>query len=240
MTALSRRWPILSYLLTAHLLFLVLVLGALLVFVAVVVGVVAIFRDVVISGMDAGPGQLLRWFALGYGAWLLYRLLPTCLVHGRTRGEFVRQVPVFQVVASAVLALVIALAYLGETALYRAAGWEQDFQASRLYDSGTDVGLVFVSYWSGLLVWTVAGSMLGAAFYRLEAGGVLLVPVAIALLLVTGLSGGMFEVPFLGTRWSPWDLGAPAVIGISAASAVLAVGLTWALARDLPIRTRVA
>ena len=36
--------------------------------------------------------SMVRWFALGYGAYLINRLLPVYVAHGRTRREFLRSV----------------------------------------------------------------------------------------------------------------------------------------------------
>ncbi|GAA3390531.1 hypothetical protein [Cryptosporangium minutisporangium] len=239
MTDRDRRWPIAAYLFTAHLPFLMLCVAALVGLAGLVLAGVALFGTVRISALDAG-GQFLRWLALGYGAHLVYTLLPTCLVHGRTRGEFLRQLPVFQVGATGVIAALVTLAYAGEALLYRAAGWPQGFQEDRLYDQGTDAALILLTYWSGLLVWMATGSLLGAAFYRLEAGGVLVLPLVVVLLAVNGLSTGVFDLPLLGSVLGSHDLGVPAVLAIAVASAVAALAATWALARDMPIRTRAA
>ncbi|EXG81926.1 hypothetical protein [Cryptosporangium arvum] len=234
---MSTRWPILRYLLTAHLLFLLLSLGAFVAISGLILGGVALFGTVSVSALDVGVGQFFRWMALGYGGHLFYTFLPHCLVHGRTRGEFVRQVPVYQVVGAAVLALAIAVLYVGETLLYRAAGWTQGLRPGHLYESGTDFGAVFVSYWAALLVWTVVGSMIGAAWYRFPGVGVLLVPVAAAILFVNGLNLNIGEWGPLsgGLAGGPWGL-----VGIAAVSTAVAVAVTWSIARDVPVHVRTA
>ncbi|GAA0221523.1 hypothetical protein [Cryptosporangium japonicum] len=230
---MSARWPILRYLVTAHLLFLLFCLGVFVAITGVILAGVAIVGTVSVSALDVGVGQFFRWMALGYGGHLFYTFLPHCLVHGRTRGEFVRQVPIYQVVAAAVLAFAIAVLYAGETLLYRAAGWSQGFRPGHLYESGTDVGAIFVSYWAALLVWTVVGAMIGAAWYRFPGVGLLLVPVAAAILFVNGLSLNIGEWEPLsgGLAGGAWDL-----LAIAAVSTALAVAVTWSIARDVPIQ----
>ncbi|MFG1926928.1 hypothetical protein [Cryptosporangium sp. NPDC048952] len=233
---MSSRWPILRYFLATHLLFLSFCFGLVVVVIAAVVGVYAIFGTVDLSALDTfGPGWFWRWAALGYGAYLYFTLLPTFLVHGRTRGEYVREVSAYQVVATAVLAALTALAYVGEALIYRAAGWSETFQPGRLFESGTEFGLVFVTYWTGMLVWTLAGSLLGAAVYRFHGGGLLLVPVAVVLLLLNGLNFGRAEPLWIGPEVGVWG-----TLGLAAVSSAVAVTLIWSLARNVSVRLRTA
>ncbi|GAA2533172.1 hypothetical protein [Pilimelia columellifera] len=233
----ARRWPIAYLLLTTHLPFLVFCLAGLLVVAGLVLGGVAVFGAVRISALDVG-GQLLRWLALGYGYYLLRTMLPMVLVHGRTRREYLCQVPVFQLITTGVLAGATTLGYAAESLLYRAAGWPHQLAEARLYSDTTDHLVIFASYWMMLLGWMATGSFLGAAFYRLRAGGVLALPVALLLLAVNGLSNGVLSLPFIKLDLLPQDLGVPAALTLGAASTLVAVGLCWLLARDMPLRTR--
>lgn len=235
MNRLARRWPIGHLLMTTHLFFLVLCWTAFIVLAGLVLAGVAIFGTVRISAVDGG-GQVLRWLALGYGAHLVYTTLPTYLVHGQTRGEFLRQAPVFQFVASGILAALTTGAYAVESLLYRANGWNQAFIEDRIYGAG-QYPLIFLSYWSMLLVWTVTGSFLGAAFYRLQAGGVLALVLGVPLLLVSGVGNGFANVPFIDLSFG-LDVGAAGAVAVSAGCAAVALAFAWALVRDMPLRTQ--
>lgn len=236
MTTKPGRWPIARLLFSTHLPFLVICWFAMLAVTGVVLLGVAVFGTVRISAIDVG-GQILRWLAVGYGAYLTHSVLPTYLVHGQTRGEFLRQVPVYQFVATGVLAGMTAAAYAGESLLYRANGWSQTFLEQRLYSDGGEYPVIFLSYWSMLLVWSLTGLFLGAAFYRLEAGGVLLLLVAVPLLIVSGLSNGFVDLPFVRLGFSTGFDPLTTVL-VSGFSALVALAVAWALARDMPLRSK--
>ena len=237
MNRLARRWPIGHLLLTTHLPFLLLCWAALVALAGLVLAGVAIFGTVRISTMDVG-GQILRWLALGYGAHLTFTALPIYLVHGQTRREFLLQTPVYQFVATGVLAGFTTIAYAGESLLYRANRWPQALADDRIYNATTEYPLVFLSYWGMLLVWTLTGLFIGAGFYRLQAGGVLVLPVALVLLVASGLGNGFLSLPFLELGFGLRDLAIPAAVTLSAGCALVAWGLAWAMARDMPLRTR--
>jgi hypothetical protein len=237
MNRLAQRWPIGHLLLTTHLPFLLLCWAALVALAGLVLAAVAIFGTVRISTIDVG-GQILRWFALGYGGHLAFTALPIYLAHGQTRREFLLQAPVYQFVATGVVAGCTTLAYAGESLLYRANGWSQALSDDRVYSAATEHPLIFFSYWGMLLVWMLTGLFIGAGFYRLQAGGVLVLPIALALLVASGLGNGFMNLPFIDLDFGVRDLGIPAAVALSAGCALAAWGLAWAVARDMPLRTR--
>ncbi len=144
----------------------------------------------------------------------------------------------FQFVATGVLAGCTTIAYAGESLLYRANGWPQALADDRLYNATVEYPLIFLSYWAMLLVWMLTGSFIGAGFYRLQAGGVLILPVALVFLVVSGFGNGFMSLPFIDLGFGLHDLGVPAAVALSAACALAAWGLAWAVARDMPLRTR--
>lgn len=237
MSPRARRWPIGRLLMTTHLPFVMLGWIGLVALAGLLLVGVAIFGTVRISTMDAA-GQVLRWFAFGYGAYLVHTLLPIYLVHGQTRREYLRQAPVFQLVSAGALAGLHTIGYAAETLLYRANDWPQALSEDRLYDNASQYPLIFISYWGMLLVWTLTGSFVGAGFYRLGAGGVLLLPVALGLLMLSAVGNGFMNLPFIDVRLGALQLDVPAAVGVTAGCAVLALALAWALARDMPLRTR--
>ncbi|GLY02980.1 MULTISPECIES: hypothetical protein [Actinoplanes] len=229
----ARRWPIAHLLLTTHLPFLAVCLAGLILLAWLILGGVSAFGSVRISALDVG-GPFLRWLALGYGYHLLATMLPTFLVHGRTRREYLLQVPVFQLVTTAVLAGMTTLGYAAETVLYRAAGWPHQLAQDRLYDNTGDYLLIFGNYWTMLLGWMVTGWFLGAAFYRFQVGGVLALPVALGLLLANATG----DLPIVDAGQWHQDLGVPVALALAAGGTVVAAVLCWAIARDMPLHTR--
>jgi hypothetical protein len=97
------RWAIARLLFTTHLPFLLLCWA---VFAAAVVALTfALDLRVDLDRSVWDPAvSVARWFALGYGVYLVNRLLPVFVAHGRTRREFAASIAVFMVAASAMVA----------------------------------------------------------------------------------------------------------------------------------------
>lgn len=228
------RWPIARYLLSTHLIFLVLVLIGFYLATGVVVAVVSLFTDITLSAVDIG-GQILNWMAVGYGFSAVF-ILATVMVHGRTRREFLVQHPAYQVILSGSAAALITAVYAAETAVYSALDWGQKLQDQRVYESTSDYPTIFVAYASMLLIWQLAGAFVGAAVYRWEGAGALSLVPAAGLLLLSGAVNGFFHLPFV-------RLDVDGVLPVAAATTIIA-GVTWAMlwatVRDIPLRTRAA
>jgi hypothetical protein len=231
------RWPLLRLLLTTHLPFLVLLWPVYLVLVGLVITGFATFGSVPVSFLDVGS-QILRWLAVGFGIHLTYEMLPIYLVHGQTRREFAAQMPVFLIVASAVLAALLCLSYAGETLLYNANGWPQKVADERLYGAADEYPLIFLSYWAMLLVWSVVGTLIGAGFYRFSVGGLLTVPVGLVLVAVAGFGIGFNELPWVDVSFGVDNVSLPATAALCGACVVAGVALMWAVVRDMPLRNQ--
>ena len=80
---------------------------------------------------------VVRWFALGYGVYLVNRLLPVLVAHGRTRREFLHSVALFVVAAGAVVAALLAAGFAIEGLLYRILDLPQRVAPERLFDAPT-------------------------------------------------------------------------------------------------------
>jgi hypothetical protein len=215
--------------------------------VAVLCGVASVITTIGISAWEQAA-QIPRWYAGGTGVYLTWFHLPLYVTHGYTRREFATQVPVVIAAFATVLAALMAVGYLIETFVYRAAGWTQGLTRSHLFDSPDQVHLVFAEFWLVFLVWTVAGALLGAAFYRNNGLGMVLIPVALAMVGVIeyALGEGIGPMPFgfLRLLLQPLEvIDARSVAGAAAiTTGVLAVGLglAWAVIRDIPVRNKPA
>jgi hypothetical protein len=147
---------------------------------------------------------------------------------------------VFVAVAAAVLAALLTLGLALEAVLYGAMGWPHELEPRRLFDSAGQYPLVFLSYWAMLLVWTTIGMLLAAAFYR--SGGLELPAIALALVMavVTGYATGLNSLPLVGAMVDLTDLPLSGTLALCLAGLLPGAAATWALVRDMPVRTRTA
>lgn len=205
--------------------FLPLVGGGALVATFAVTFVVSIWHDVTLSGWNITAAQIARWFAFWIGVYLIHNLLPIAVAHGRTRREYLWQAALFAVLAGATLAVTARIGFLLETWLYQAMDW-----------SRTTAGNGFLEYWLMFMVWIGAGAFIAAAFGRYEGGGLLAIPIGIVLILPAGsLVSGSNSLPFIGTLPSTGQ-----AVLVTAGAIVVAFGLAWSIARDMPIRAKAA
>ncbi len=237
-----RSWPILTHRVKEDVAWLPVIVGAFFTFVLTATFVVSLYRDIAVSGWDIAT-QIPRWYAGGVGVYLTAVYLPLYIAHGNTRRNICRQLAVFAAAFVIVFAGLIALGYVLEHLIYQAAGWPQALTADHLFTDPLDYWMIVVEFTGMLSVWVAGGAMLGAAFYRNPAVGLLLVPVALVMAAIVEAAYGpsMFDgigalVGILGvtvTQTTP--------AGAAATSAVLvavALAVTWPMVRDMPMRPR--
>jgi hypothetical protein len=235
------KWPVVRVLLGSLVPFLLVVWAAALVFVAVLVPVVSIWKDITISGWNVASVQLGRWFLFALGYHVVHDVLPTAVAHGRTRREFAAQAALVTLVVSAAAALLVAVGFGLEFLLYRAAGWTQALGEQAAFGSATEFPAIAGAHWAVFAVWMAVGALAAAGFDRLGGGGLLLVPVGLALVVPAGLAvNGSSSLPFLPS-FGGWE-SVPAAVALLLCAASWAVGLalTWSLVRDIPVRARTA
>lgn len=232
-----RRWPLFERMLVAQGAYLAMVwAGYLALFVAVTIAI-AIFGSLHTSVWEQAS-QLFRWFALFIGVYLTGTYLRLAVAHGRTRREFMAQASAFLAVYSALVAALMTLGFLVETAIYRLGGWPQTLARDHLFDSPDQLGRIFVAYWLVLAVWTVVGAMIAAAFHRNGPLGVLGMAVGVLLIMPTELAVGFNSVPVGSALVELARAPAPAIVALCPASFAVGLALTWAIVRDMPIRPR--
>jgi hypothetical protein len=184
--------------------------------------------------------SIVRWFALGYGLYLINTLLPVYVAHGRTRREFLASVALFVTVGAAVLAALLALGLAMETVLYRAMDWSHAVEPERLFDSAGQYPLVFLSYWAMLLIWTTIGLLLAAGFSRSGGNELVVIALSLAMVVVTGYGIGFNGLPFVGAVLDVADVPLAGTVALCLAGLLPGAAVTWALVRDIPIRSRIA
>jgi hypothetical protein len=245
---MTRRWPTLRAILTAHVSFAVLVWLAFLAGSLLVATATAIWgrADHGIWHYVATQGP--RWLALGLGFDAVNTYLRPHVAGGRTRGDFLRQLCPYVAGIAVVLGLLVTLGYLAERAVYALAGWRYgppfpSWFRDYLYPLGgaTNYAGTLGAFTLMLLMWTLAGVLVAAAFNR----GVLLgaVSVPVGLLVVAPMDiqlgwGGIWQL-YVMTE----DELRPSLLtaaGVSVAGIVLACVAIWGVVRDLPVRPKVA
>ena len=215
------------------------------VFVAILIGLVAYFGEIRTSGWEKAT-QLPRWYAGAIGAYMTALYLPAYIAHGRTRREFLKQAPVAILATTTVLAGLMTAGFAFEYLAYRVAGWPQSLSSTHLFESPTQFGVVFLEFWLAFVVWIVAGTFLGAGFYRNPGLGFLLLPVALlAVTLIESSLGGNATVsalPPLLTLFGFIPQSGTVGRALATAAACTAIGwaITWLVARDLPLKAKAA
>ena len=233
----GRPWSIARLLLATHLPFLALVWVVFVAAVLVLTIGIAVRGDITRSVWDPAV-TVVRWFALGYGLFLINRLLAVYVAHGRTRREFLSSVAVFVVVAGAAVAALLTLGFALEAVLYRAMDWPHRVATERLFDSPSQYPLIFVNYWAMLVIWTTIGLLLAAGFYRSGGWELVVLPLALIVVVVTGFAIGFNGLPFVGATVAVADVPLAATLGLCLAGLLPGAALTWLLVRDIPIRPK--
>lgn len=214
------------------------------VFVALVTLValgVAIFGEITESAWEKAS-QIPRWYALFAGLALVTEFLPLYVAHGQTRRQFGGQAAVTVVLFAPFLAALLTVGYLVEAGVYHLVGWDQVLSRSHLFTEPTQLHLVFLEHLLEFLTWLVVGALIGSGFYRWQAGGVLLLPVGVGLVLLThGFVGNELRLPVVGhiLTTAPADSLALAV-GVALASFLAGLALTWLVIRDIPLRNKIS
>ncbi len=185
---------------------------------------ISTFGEIVFSGWMLVTVQIARWFVLWVGVYTIHNVLPIAVAHGRTRREFLGAATGFTAVFAVAMALLTWLGFLVEGVVYDLMGWKSTPHGSPL------------AYFLMFLVWCTVGMFVAAAFDRWGYGGGLALPVGLALVLVPGVTmPGTGDMPFF--RNIPLALGDGWHV-VSVFAWVVGVGLTWAIARDMPVRAK--
>jgi hypothetical protein len=93
-------------------------------------------------------------------------------------------------------------------------------------------------------LWTVTGTLLGAAFYRFRAGGLIAVVPGLLLIGIADLAVDS-GVPLFGFLLRAADVllsgladsPAPATVALCIAAYLLGAAIAWSVVRDVPVRS---
>jgi hypothetical protein len=227
-------------LLSAHVTFVLILWLVLGVVSALITTGIGVFGYVPESIWDYVATQVPRWFLLGIGGDAISTYLRLHLANGRTRGDFLRQLWPYFVGLAVVAAALQTVGYLIEGGVYAAAGWPHRPQSAVLFSSSDDFVGIFATHTLFLLLWTMVGALISVAFIKGPLTGLLTLPLAVLVVApgesLLGANG------FLGIGNILSEVGvstaAGAVWGVAAAAACCAA--IWGIARDIPLRPKVA
>lgn len=196
--------------------------------------------------------QVARWFAGAIGASLTWSSLPLYVTHGFTRRVLMTQMPVVIVVFAGALAVLMTIGFAVETAVYGALDWPQALSRTHLFGSPDQLTLVLAEFWLSFVVWTVAGALVAAGFYRNTGLGLVLIPVGLVLVTVVeyAVGPGYLVPPVFGVvsravarvlvGVAPDGGSLPTAAATCAGTFALGMALTWAVVHDIPVRNRAA
>ncbi|MFD0663972.1 hypothetical protein [Thermocatellispora tengchongensis] len=111
----------------------------------------------------------------------------------------------------------------------------QNLDRRHLFTDPLQVHLVLAEYSLQYLAWIAAGALVGAAFYRWEGGGLLVIPLGVVIVALGEAATGD-ALPLIGERLGLALPQIPAVAALGAA--LLGAALTWMIVRDVPVRNR--
>jgi len=234
------RWPTLGILLTAHLTFTLVLWLVLGIVSAVTTAGLWWFGNVDESIWHNVATQVPRWFLMGLGIDAISTYLRLNVAHGRTRGDFLRQLWPYFVGLAVSAALLQTIGYLVEGGVYAAAGWSHDLPSAALFGNANDFAGIFATYTLFLLLWTIAGALVSAAFSRSVLTGLSTIP--LALLIISPGEILLGPTGFLGIGNVLSGVGGSTVVGVGwgVVAAVVGCAAIWGIARDTPLRPKVA
>lgn len=234
-----RAWVMSRYLIGAH---GVLAMVVWVPFVVVVTGIAFIIDRY--GTLDAsvweGAAQVPRWYALAIMIHVVTTHLPLHIAHGGTRREFSTQLGVFTWGFSGILAGLVTLGFVIESAVYGVMDWPHEVPGYALFDSPTQLGWSFVTFLLVFLVWTTAVGFVTAAFYRSPGWGSLAILPGFAMVGTAESVVGSEALPFI-TNVVEFGRGSPTVVTTvlwCLAFTAVALFLTRAVVRDIPVRNR--
>jgi hypothetical protein len=188
-----------------------------------------------------------KWFTAFVAGGFLYALVPNMIAAGLTRRELSAAMGVFGLLWSIAIGVLVFAGLLAERVFYDAMGWTQGIQ---LNDTITTLGswgetAAFAAVYPLMyLAYFAAGAAIGAAAYRWEGSGwLLLVPV---LPVVFSLDNALYDTEPFGPGWMGFlgrfmdDWGRAAVLAAIVAVALVLAAAARRILIDIPLRSKKA
>jgi hypothetical protein len=211
-----------------------------------IVAVVAVIITVVfdrVGRVEASTWELLdqgpRWFLFSMAIILVAGYFPAHVANGMTRRSFTAALAVAIALTAVAYAVLTAVGYAVERAVFGGRGWPTDLQSEHLFTSTDQLGAVTLENVVVLVVYAASGMLVGAAYYRVGGWwGTLALPLTVGPVLV---AESLVRTSWAGTALEPL-LGAVRVpAGVGAGTCLLVAAVLVAVAhltlRSAPLRT---
>lgn len=237
-TGITKRWPMLRVLVSSHLPFVAVLWALFMVAVLVIATIIFIASPVgTDSVMHQAATQVPRWLLFGLGIDVISTYLRMQLAHGRTRREFTGQTLAYAVIVSGFAAALLTLGYLLELGLYGLFDRTRNIAPDgHLVDSAGLYPTALGTHWLSLLLWTVAGLVIGLGFFRSTAHGLLTIPVGIVIVAPSVTTDSRAGLPFFGNVFRGIDLGTGEIFAASAVLLLVGAVVVWATVRRVPMK----
>jgi hypothetical protein len=237
---MTSRWPTLRVLLTAHLKFAVLAALAIAVVTAAVTSALAIWGHVDRSIWRYGVTQVMRWFVFGLGFDVITTYLRLQIAHGRTRGDFLRQLWPYLVTAAVSFSLLVAVGYLVESGVYGLSDTPHELPVPTMFGTTGSIPGIVGAFTLMFMLWAIAGVLLATAFTRNFLLGLLTVPLGLLVVAPSEVPAGNTWVPLLQNLPETWQFSTVTSIAFGLAAIVVGCTAIWGIVRDMPMRPKVA
>lgn len=186
-----------------------------------------------------------KWFTTFVAGGWVYAMVPNLIATGMTRREFSVVMGVFGLLWSVALGVLVIAGFLAERVYYGAMDWTHGIQ---LNDAVAVIGswgetAAFASVYPLMyLVYFAAGTVIGAAAYRWEGiGWLILVPI---LPVVFSLDIAVYNTEPFGPAWAGFlgrfmdDWGRGLVLAVIAVVALVLAIAARRILIDIPLRTK--
>lgn len=234
-TRVARRWPLLRVMLSTHLPFTAMLWAMFTLLILVITTILALTSADTENIMRMLSSQAPRWLLFGLGIDAVSTYLRIHLAHGRTRREFTGQALGYAGILSGFAAVLITAGFaleFGLRAVFDGLDWYTRVERTQ----AGELPEIFGTFWLSLLMWTVAGLIIGLGFFRSPAHGLFTIPVGVVIVAPSITTNPNAGLPFLGDRIIDFDLGAGEMVGASALLLVAGASLMWVIVRRVPMK----
>jgi hypothetical protein len=143
----------------------------------------------------------------------------------------------YAVALSGFSAVLITLGYLLERGYYAVFGWSQTLAVEATFTAADQYPAILGMFWLSFLMFTIAGIVIGLGFFRDRGLGLLTIVAGVAIVLpsiVVAREGGL---PILGRTIEDLQLTTGVLLAACAVMFAAAVGIAWAIVRDVPMKS---
>lgn len=202
--------------------------------------VISRWTNVSVSAMEIMAG-LGAWYVAILAGWSAFTHIPLFVTSGKTRKYAWKAWLAGMIGLSVLSALMVAIAYVLERAMYNSLDWTPGLDEPHLFESGYQMHLVFFEYLLSFAVMGAIGGFVGISVYRSrDWGWGATVPAVILAALAGVLEGGNIRVMGFISQdtFGVDELSTAIKLILMILIAITAAGMAFSVAKDVPIRNR--